>query len=212
MNKSESCILSLYLKFLAKNEFQFRWLNLKRIDAAIHILITLIFNHLIWISSKIILGRKINFSPLYIVFSKLTLNESQTFFENHLTFTLRQQIKALHNFKNSQSLLSGVTHPTMNRKLVGSKNRFFWVRFKVNGRAEIELQPLWVVHFGLRPPNLTQYRPLQNWSIFSTKIRIYFFCYLIFYFYLFLGIISRQHMDTIWLWKAIMNDLDKRMI
>ena len=145
MNKSESCILSLYL---AKNEFQFRWLNLKRIDAAIHILITLMFNHLIWISSKIILDRKINFSPLYIVFSKLTLNESQTFFENHLTFTLRQQIKALHNFKNSQS--------TMNRKLVGSKNRFFWVRFKVNGRAEIELQPLWVVHFGLRPPNLTQ--------------------------------------------------------
>ena len=142
MNKSESCILSLYLKFLAKNEFQFRWLNLKRIDAAIHILITLIFNHLIWISSKIILDRKINFSPLYIVFSKLTLNESQTFFENHLTFTLRQQIKALHNFKNSQSLLSGVTHPSMNRKLVESKNRFFWVRSKVKGpksnnRAEV---------------------------------------------------------------------------
>ena len=83
--------------------------------------------------SQIILGRKINFSPLYIVFSKLTLNESQTFFENHLTFTLRQQIKALHNFKNSQSLLSGVTHLSLNRKLVGSENRFSWVRSKVDG-------------------------------------------------------------------------------
>ena len=67
--------------------------------------------------SQIILGRKINFSPLYIVFSKLTLNKvilkwysRVTCFENHSTFTLRQQIKALHNFKNSQSLKPTVTH------------------------------------------------------------------------------------------------------
>ena len=113
--------------------FQLRWLKLKRIDAAIPIFLTLTSNHLIWNLSQIILGRKINFSPLYIVFSKLTLNESQTFFENHLTFTLRQQIKALHNFKNSQSLLSGVTHLSLNRKLVGSENRFSWVRSKVDG-------------------------------------------------------------------------------
>ena len=93
-------------KMLGKDEFQLRWLNLKRIDVAIPILITLISNHLIWNSSQFILGRKIIFSPLYIVFSKLTLNKvilkwysRVTFFENHLTFTLRQQIKALHNFK-----------------------------------------------------------------------------------------------------------------